>query len=230
LTKAQTVYLSEVKTKSDFRYSDTSINISINYWRFDTCLYLPNKICKYNTSTAANIKIFQTQDYTRFLFTHSNNSGYKSKHMNDSLTYYFFPKNIGAVFLVRKIWIDRGSDIKADIYKFKTDTFNLRVVDTLYFDNKHLIKKVFGKNEIGGRGQLKIFVLKSVDKNGSSMLHYWAESIGIIKLTDEKCWRYSFEMNDDRTKFIEKMFEKFMQIIKKKYKDPHWPSEPCYFE
>jgi hypothetical protein len=230
VTKAQTVYLSEIKTKNDFRYPDTSINIPINYWRFDTCLYLQNKICKYNTSTAANIKIIQTKDYTRYLFAKSNHSGYKSKHMNDSLTYYFFPTNIDTTFLIRKLWVDKGSDIKADIYIFKTDTFRLKITDTLYFYNKYLVNKIFGKNEIGNKGRLKILVFKSVDINGSVMLHYWVENIGIIKLTDEKCWRYSFEMKDNRTKSIEKMFEKLIQVIKVKYKDPRWPSEQCYFE
>jgi hypothetical protein len=150
--------------------------------------------------------------------------------MNDSLTYYFFPANIDTTYLVRKIWVDKGSDIKSDIYIFKIDTFKLKVTDTLYFHNKYLIKKIFGKNEIGNNEQLRIFVFKSVDINGSVMLHYWVENIGVIKLTDEKCWRYSFEMKDNRTKSIEKMFEKLMRVIKVRFKDPRWPSEPCYFE
>jgi len=62
------------------------------------------------------------------------------------------------------------------------------------------------------------------------MLHYWVENIGIVKLTDEKCWRQSFEMNDNRTRPIEKLFEKIMIVIKGEYKDPYWTGEPCYFE
>lgn len=229
LSNAQTVYLSEIKTKNDFRYPDNSINIPINYWRFDTCLYSPAKICKYNTSTAANIKIIQYQDYVRYIFARSNNSGYKSKHNDDSLTYYLYPGNNDSAYFVRKIWIDRGSDIKADIYQFRTDTFGLKVTDTIYFGDNHILHNVFGKTR-PGKMPLRIFVLKSVDTNGSVMLHYWAENIGIVKLTDEKCWRYSFEMMDDRTKSIEKMFGKIMRLIKSKYEDPQWGSEPCHFE
>lgn len=93
-----------------------------------------------------------------------------------------------------------------------------------------MLKKVFGDQEIGALKSLKVYVLKSVDEFGSTMLHYWVERIGIIKLTDEKCWRYSFEMNDKRTSPIKKMFIELVKIIKKKYKDPYWISNPCGVE
>ncbi len=226
---SQTSYLTDLKTKADFRYQDDFINISINYWRFDTCLYF-KKICKYNTSTAAGIKVYQSSDTVRFVFLRSNNSGYKSRHLNDSLTYYFFPDRINSSFLIRKIWIDKGSSVKDDFYIFKTDTFKLTVIDTLVIKSQQLIRKVFGMDVAKKTKELRIFVLKSVDANGSIMLHYWTENIGIVKLADEKCWRYSFEMKDNRTKPIEKLFEKIMVVIKSKYKDPNWLSEPCYFE
>jgi hypothetical protein len=226
---SQTSYLTDLKTKADFRYQGDFINISINYWRFDTCLYF-KKICKYNTSTAAGIKVYQNNDTVRFVFLRSNKSGYKSRHMNDSLTYYFFPGRINSTFLIRKIWIDKGSSVKDDFYIFKTDTFTLTVIDTLFFKNPQLIRRVFGQDAAKTKKKLRIFVFKSVDTNGSIMLHYWTENIGIVKLADEKCWRYSFEMKDKRTKTIEKLSENLMVVIKSKYKDPNWLSAPCYFE
>jgi hypothetical protein len=226
---SQTVYLTNIKTKGEYRHHDSSINISINYWRFDTCLYL-NRICKYNTSTAANIKVYQNNEYVKFLLLRSNNSGYKSKHKDDSLTYYFYSDKINSSYLIRKIWIEKGSSVKDDLYIFKNDTFKLTVIDTLVFKNQEQIRKVFGRDGAKKLKDLQIFVLKSVDANGSIMLHYWTENIGIIKLADEKCWRYSFEMKDNRTKPIEKLFERLMLVIKSKYNDPNWLSEPCYFE
>ncbi|AEV99605.1 hypothetical protein A4D02_27585 [Niastella koreensis] len=150
--------------------------------------------------------------------------------MDDSMMYCFFPSKVNSSFLIRKIWIDKASSVKDDIYVFKTDTFSLKVIDTLFFSGSRLINKVFKTNKIKDKKQLRIFVFKSLDTNGSIMLHYWTENIGVIKLTDEKCWRYSFEMKDDRTKSIEKMLEELLALIKTTYKDPHWLSEPCYFE
>jgi hypothetical protein len=62
---------------------------------------------------------------------------------------------------------------------------------------------------------------------GSEMLHYWVENIGVIKLTDEKCWRYSFEMTGFENKQIKKMFTQIIKVIKAKYKDPAWLSDHC---
>jgi hypothetical protein len=226
---SQTVYLSDIKTKEDIRFEGDFASISIDYWWFDSCLYV-KRICKYNSSTAVRMKVYQDNDFVKLLYLRSNKSGYKSKHMDDSLTYYFYPGSSSMNYVARKIWIDKGSNIKDDIYIFKIDTLKLAVIDTLLLKNPGLIKKIFGRELAKTTKALRIFVLKSVDTNGSIMLHYWVENIGIVKLTDEKCWRYSFEMSDNRTRPIEKLFEKIMLVIKGKYKDPYWTGEPCYFE
>lgn len=103
-------------------------------------------------------------------------------------------------------------------------------IDTLIFSRPVLIRNAFGKSEAESQKSLKIYVLKSVVEFGSNMLNYWVERIGVIKITDEKCWRYSYEMDDDSTKSIQKLFVKLVKIIKQKYKDPYWLSESCGIE
>ncbi|MCR6718716.1 MAG: hypothetical protein NVV59_00120 [Chitinophagaceae bacterium] len=207
--------------KSDIRKGQAYIVMSANYWRYDTCLY-SKKMCKYNTSIGINAKVYSNSETVICELLQGNNSGYQSKNPYDTFKYSFVPENINKSQLVRNLLIK-------DKY-IRTDTFNLTVVDTLLFYNYSLIKKVFGKSETVNQKLLKIYVLKSVDGIGSVMLHYWVERIGIIKLTDEKCWRYSFEIKDDRTKPIKKMFAELTKIIKEKYKDPYWLSEPCSIE
>lgn len=221
-SKAQTKYFSDIVIDADdIKNGHGYTSIPFNYWRYDTCLD-SKKMCRYNSSTAASVKIKRDESSIVYEFLQGNNSGYQSKNPYDTFKYVFVPENINKSQLVRNLLIK-------DKY-IRTDTFNLTVVDTLLFDNYKLIKKVFGKSEVENQKALKIYVLKSVDGVGSIMLHYWTERIGIIKLADEKCWRYSFEMKDNRTKSTEKMFTQLMQVIKGKYKDPYWLSYPCSFE
>ncbi len=220
-SKAQPKYLSDIITKADIRNNKDYIAIGINYWRYDTCLY-SKQMCRYNHSTAFDVRIGHLNENVLFELLRGNNSGYQSKNPYDTFKYVFVPQNINTSQLIRKLLIKEKY--------IRTDTFNLTVVDTLLLDNYKLIKKVFGKSEVEKKKVLKIYVLKSVDSVGSVMLHYWVERIGIIKLTDEKCWRYSFELKDDRTKPIKKIFAELTKIIKEKYKDPYWLSQACSVE
>jgi hypothetical protein len=221
LSKGQ-VYLSDIPTKNDNRTSNNYLIIPFNYWRYDTCLYNTKVICKYNHGTAADVKINNNGSVVSYEFLRGNNSGYQSKHPYDTFRYTFGSQDINTSLFVRTLLI-------RDVY-IRTDTFKLTAIDTLLFDNYRLLKKIFGKSELDQQRALKIYVLKSVDRVGSTMLHYWVQRIGIIKLTDEKCWRYSFEMKDNRTAAIEKMFSQLLQTIKTKYKDPYWLSVPCTVE
>lgn len=223
---AQKIFLSDIKTKGEIRYSDDFATIPLNYWRFDSCLY-GNSMCRYNTSTAARINVQQTGNTVRWLFLKSNNSGYKSKHMDDSLTGVFFPTRMNNSFWSRKIYLDKGSNIKEDIYLFRTDTFQLTVIDSFVLSSS-LIKKVFGR--LNQSSSLHIYVLQSKDADGSDWLLFWTEQMGIVKMTNEKCWRYSFELNDTRTKATTKLFSQMMRLIKTRYKDPYWKGDPCSFE
>lgn len=216
-SNAQLKYLSDILTKSDIRNNGGYLAIKVNYWRFDTCLY-SNQMCKYNTSTAFDVKMEHKNEQVICELLRGNNSGYKSRNPYDTLTYYMDFQKIQSSKLVRKLLIREKY--------LRIDTFNLVVVDTLMFSNYSLVKKTIGRI-VGENKSLNVYVFKSSDEFGSIMLHYWVERIGIIKLTDEKCWRYSFEMRDNRTKSIEKMYEEILRFIKSKYKDPYWLSEPC---
>lgn len=219
---AQSKYLSDITiTESDIKYGNGYTTMPFNYWRYDTCLY-STQMCKYNSSTAASVKVRKEESSIVYEFLRSNSSGLNGISRYDTFQYTFIPQNVNSSRLVRKLLIKE---------KFiRTDTFQLTVEDTLWFKNSSAIKKVFGKSEAGNQKFLKIYVLKSVDDFGSKMYHYWVERIGVIKLTDEKCWRYSFEMKDDRTKSLEKMFTQLVKVIKTKYKDPYWLSQSCSFE
>jgi hypothetical protein len=222
-SNAQSGYLSDIiLTNDDIEHGKGYTTIPFNYWRYDTCLYNKKSICKYNQSTAAQVKVYQNSGTVIYEFLRGNNSGYQSKNPYDTLRYFFVQDNMNASRLVRELLIKEKY--------VKTDTFNLTVVDTLLFNNYSVIKKVFGKAAAEKQQSLKIYVLKSVDGTGSVMLHYWTERIGIIKLTDEKCWRYSFEMKGNRTRSIQKMFTQLIQVIHSKYKDPYWLSQPCSVE
>ena len=217
----QSRYLSDIIiTDFDKKYGDGYAGISFNYWRYDTCLY-SKQMCKYNTSTAASVKVVNSKNVVTYEFLRRNVNGYPGHNQYDTFTYKFVSQDIQNFNLTRKLLIKD---------KYKVDTFSLLPIDTLFFRNSSLLKKVFGDQEIGALKSLKVYVLKSVDEFGSTMLHYWVERIGIIKLTDEKCWRYSCEMNDKRTSPIKKMFIELVKIIKKKYKDPYWISNPCGVE
>lgn len=174
-----------------------------------------------DSSTAASVKISRDEGSLVYEFLRGNTNGYPGHNQYDTFKYVFIPQNIEASQLTRKLLIKD---------KYRTDTFRLTAIDTLLFNNYSLIKKVFGKSESANQHSLKVYVLKSVDEFGSIMLHYWVERIGIIKLTDEKCWRYSFEMKENRTKSIEKMFAGLIKMITEKYKNPYWLSEPCGVE
>lgn len=187
---AQSEYFVDVSnTKEDIKNSQGYIPVPINYWRYDTCLYSKN-ICKYNTSTAALVKTSKYENFITFEFLWGNNSGYQSKMPYDTFIYNIETKNINQSRLTRKLLIK-------DKY-VKIDTFDLTIIDTVFFSNYSLIKNVFGKQDAIKRKPLKIYVFKSVNEFGSLMHHFWVERIGIIKVTDEKCWRYSFEMKDDK--------------------------------
>jgi hypothetical protein len=112
----------------------------------------------------------------------------------------------------------------------RTDSFFLALTDTLILKNRNVITNVFGKREAANLKSLQVFVLKSEDDYGSTMYHFWVTYMGVIKVADEKCWRYSFEMNDNRTKQIKKLFSKLYALIKKKYTDPYWVGNSCGFE
>ena len=222
MSGAQLRYLSDIViTQSDVQYGKGYTTMSFNYWRYDSCLY-SKQMCKYNSATAASVRVSQNENLIIYEFLRGNNSGYQSRNPYDSFKYVFVPQNINASKLVRKLLIK-------DKY-IRADTFALTAIDTLLFNNAPLVKKVFGKSETLDQTSLKIYVLKSIDEFGSTILHYWVERIGIIKIADEKCWRYSFEMNDNRTKSVKKLFEKLFKVIKAKYKDPYWLGEPCGVE
>lgn len=208
-------------TKKGIKNSQGYTPVPINYWRHDTCVFSKD-ICKYNSSTAGLVKVIKNENFIAFELLRGNNSGYQSKIPLDTFRYIFVKDNINQSLLIRKLLI-------RDKY-VRIDTFDLTVIDTIFFSNYSLIKNVFRKPDAIKRKTLKVYVLKSVDEFGSLMYHFWVEQIGIIKLTDEKCWRYSFEMKDDRSKSIRKMFVELIRIIKVKYKDPHWLSQPCGFE
>lgn len=217
--KSQSKYL--FFKNADIRTEQEYVVIGFNYWRYDSCLY-SKRMCRYNVSSGMKVKRYATNDTFVCELLRGNNSGYQSKNPYDAFEYLFVPQNINASQLVRKLLIK-------DTY-VRVDTFNLRIIDTLFLDNYALVKKVFGKMELDKQKNLKIYVLKSIDEFGSTMLHYWVERIGIVKLTDEKCWRYSFEMKDERTQLVKRLFAELIEVIKKKYEDPYWLSEPCIFE
>ncbi len=218
MSDAQSKYLSDIIiTQSDIQYGDGYTTISFNYWRYDTCLY-SKQLCKYNTSTAASVKVSRDEGHVEYEFLWKNDNGYPGHNLYDTFKYVIVPQSINASQFVRKLFIRN---------KYRMDTFDLMAIDTLLFSKALLIKKVFGKTEAANQKSLKIYVLKSVDDFGSTMLHYWVERIGIIKLTDEKCGRYSFEMEDERTKPVKRLFTDLIKVIKEKYKDPYWLSEPC---
>jgi len=216
--KAQTKYLSAIVTKADIRNNAPYIIIGVNYWRYDTCLY-SKRMCRYNHSTGFAVKIDQAEETVICELLRGNNSGYRSKTPYDTFTYTFSGQHINASKLVRKLLIKEKY--------VRTDTFSLTAIDTLTLNNAQLIKRAFGKQNAMKQDELKIYVLKSVDNNGSVMLHFWVERVGIIKLTDEKCWLYSFELKDERTKPIKNLYAALVKIIKQKYKDPYWLSDTC---
>lgn len=219
--KSQSKYLSDIiKTDIDKQYSDGYTGIAFSYWRHDTCIY-SNQICKYNTSTAGSIKVEKKNGFVIYEFLRRNVNGYPGHNEYDTFKYFISEKNDGPSFLIRKLLIR---------YDYKTDSFKLMPVDTLYFNRRSIIKRVFGDSNASDLSSLKVFVFKSVDKYGSIALHFWVERVGIVKITEEKCWRYSFEIDDGRSKIISRFFAEIMRIIKTKYKDPYWLSQSCEIE
>jgi len=218
-SKAQQTYLSDIVKPGEYR-SDQGLMMNIDYWYYDTCLYERPRICRENTSTGARIQVFDKGSKVIYRFITSNNSGYQSKTPDDSLTYTFIPYDIDRSTLRRKILINEKY--------YRTDTFHLSVIDTLFISDYRILKKAFGKDILAGKRSLRIFVFKSMDSSNSLMLHFWVEQIGIVKLTDEKYWRCSFQMNDDKSETNEKLFAAVMKIIKTKYKDPRWLPDKFY--
>lgn len=222
VSMAQSRFLSDIIiTPFDMQYRKGYTGMSINFWRYDTCLN-SLQMCKYNTATAVSVKVRPDSNLIILEILRGNNSVYQGKQSDDTAKYIFVPKNMNDSKFIRTLRIK-------DKY-WRTDTFNLAIVDSLVYENHSAIKKAFGKSEAGNQRTLKIHVLKSLDSSGSIMYHYWVERIGIIKLADKKCWRYSFEMNDDRNQAIKSLFTGLNKTIKIKYKDPYWLSQPCSFE
>jgi hypothetical protein len=227
-TNAQRFLSDIIISESDKKFGAGTTTIPINYWRFDTCLY-GNNMCRYNTSTAVRVKIIQYNSCVECNLSFSSQKLYENELADNIFHYFFFPAAKNKSFLIRKLHLEQKlNDSWTTV--LRTDSFFLMVIDSLLLDKAGIIRKAFGKNESENQRTLKIYVLKSVDSSGSRMLHFWVERMGIIKLTDEKCWRYSFEMKDARTKKIKMLFEHIYSVIKKKYKDPYWLGEPCYFE
>jgi len=221
IVEAQSEFLSNISTKADVRINEGYIVVNANYWRYDTCLY-SKQMCKFNTSAGFNVRVSNEKEKVICELLRGNNSGYQSKNPYDTFVYTFFRQNINTSKLVRKTLIKEKY--------VRIDTLNLTPKDTLLFTNHSLIKKVFGESEAKGQKSLSVYVLQSVDEFGSLTLHYWVERIGIVKVTDVKCWQYSFEMKDNRTKPIVRLFFQIMKLIKIKYKDPYWIGEPCSVE
>jgi hypothetical protein len=221
IVKAQSKFLSDISTETDVRTNEGYIVLNVNYWRYDTCLY-SKQMCKFNTSAGVNVKVNNTKEKVVCELLMGNNSGYQSKNPYDTFVYTFFPQNLNASKFVRRILIKEKYA--------RNDSFNLTPIDTFLFTNQALIKKVFGELEAKGQKSLRVYVLQSNDELGRLVLHYWVERIGIVKVTNEKCWQYSFEMKDNRTKSITRIFSEIMKLIKAKYKDPYWVGEPCSIE
>lgn len=222
-------YLSEIIAKeSDLRIPDGFTTISCSYWRFDTCLY-SKQICKYNSATGVRVRIIKKNNCLKCELKFTSHNRLNGEYADNEFNYFFYPRMIDSSLLVRTLILERKKGNGFEPYS-RIDTFKLNFIDTLVYKNYNILRKVFGKVETGAQRDVKIYVLKSVDSFGSIMLHFWVERIGIVKLTDEKCWRYSFEIDDSRTKAIKKMFVELSQIIKRKYKDPYWLSQPCSVE
>ena len=106
------------------------------------------------------------------------------------------------------------------------DTFKLKIIDTLVFNQKRKIYKVFNKHYKDG---LKIYIFSSSSVDEGDTLHFWVQGIGIIKVVYENCWNRSFELNfEDRlSKSKNKLFTELLKTIKKNYEDPKWLDAPC---
>ncbi|MBW4891340.1 hypothetical protein KXQ82_16550 [Mucilaginibacter sp. HMF5004] len=219
-SKAQQKYLCDIVFNHEYRNSE-GLMMNIDYWYFGPDIFDQTRISKEYTSAGARIKVFnQNSAKVTYQLLTGNQSGYKSQNPNDSLIYVFDKQNIDESTLRRKILINEKY--------YRADTFYLKVIDTLLLNNYRLSKRVFGKDILKDKKSLKIYVLKSIDSSNSLMLHFWVEQIGVVKLTNEKYWRCSFEMKDTRTKDSEKLFSAIMNVIKSKYKDPNWKPDKFY--
>jgi len=218
-------YLSDIILKpQDSAKMNGYSRFGVNYWRHDEDIFNPKKTVRYNTATAFHFRIVVKGDGIVNEILRQNYTAPYGKMPKDSLRYVFNKASGDSGFLVRKLLIKEKY--------VRIDTFLLRRVDSFEYRNARLISRVFGNENAAGQKSLKIYAYRSVDSLGGIMMHYWVERIGIIKLADERCWRYSFEIQDyDVLKEDnEKLFSQIYRIIKNKYKDPYWPGDPCYFE
>lgn len=223
----QKKYLTDIiATEKDLQYKDGYTSVAFEYWRFDTCLF-SNSICRYTTSTSARVKAYDSLDRSIYNFRNSSQLWYNGGFADNTFKYIFFRQSNRPSFCVRTLILEKKSGDKFVTYS-RTDTFRLKISDSLVFDNYKLIQNIFGEKE--KQKSLKIYVLKNIESPSSAMLHFWVERIGILKLSDSDCWRYSFEITDRRSKKIEKLLSELSKTVKRKYKDPHWTGDACDFQ
>ena len=218
-------YLSDIIFKpQDSAKMDGYSQFAVNYWRHDEDISNPKTTARYNTATAIHFRILANGDGIINEILRQNNTAPYGKMPKDSFRYVFNNASGDSGILIRKLLIREKY--------VRIDTFRLTKVDSFEYGNTRLISRVFGKENIAGQKSLKIYAYRSTDSLGGITMHYWVERIGIIKLADERCWRYSFEVEayDVLKEDNEKLFSQIYKIIKSKYKDPYWPGDPCYFE
>jgi hypothetical protein len=204
-------YLYQIKTPADIRKEDDYLIIGSNHWYHDTCLYNRHAICKENTSSSTRIKVYDINNISYANVLIVNNTGYLSEHPYDSFCYVINQTNIDSSFFTRSVIIH---DKVLDRRQYK-----LNVIDTLFY-KESIPNKIFDKKETNKK--VKIIVFQSKDHFGNISTHFWVENIGILKLASEKDFNYSFELNDIRTKKINKYIISILKFIKKKYPDPYW--------
>lgn len=202
--------------------NDEYIFTGFKSWYKSACVINPEVVCKQITSGGARLRIENVQNFIQEKLLINNRAGYKMPDF-DSLIYNISYRDLNESFLIRKLYF---TNVYQKASPFVVDTFRLKVVDTLYFNQRRLIKRIFKKNYKKG---LKIFVLSSSSVNKEDTLHFWVDGIGVIKVVYRDCWAYSFELNFENrlSKGMNLLFEKLLILIKQKYKDPEWLDAPC---
>jgi len=209
------------------KLTDSTVNLSVEYWYYDTCLF-SNGICRNTTSTAFRQQVLHYDSAIECRYFQSSQKWYKNAWADNEYRYVYMEKE-SVFFLLRTLYIEYK---EADKWLSKPvkDTFFFTVADTLYYSNHRLFARLFGNVTADSIHRLPIFVLRCRDRFGSLQTHYWLDRVGIIKVTDEKCWRYSFELRNDLDKRIAALTNNVLLTIKKKYPDPYWEGAPCGIE
>ena len=198
------------------RRKSSALGVNLVSKRISNCLYDWNRLCTYGDNNPGYID-FQSVYPEKCIVLKRNLAGYCPGVQCDYDSLVFEIQSDGRAKVSRTEYEGLDGKIGNLSVIWKKSYESLISVDTLYFEDRRLIRRVF-RNDTPDK--IKITVYQS--KDDPQVIYYFAGHIGLIKIVNPARWDSSYYLIDTRKKCTLELTSGLNEYIKLHYPDPHW--------